>query len=84
MLEGNTNKTRWDWKKSIGPLKDRPGYPGTWGYQQTNGLGLMEFMYWAEDMNLSPSKSFLLLHSTYQTSNPLDFFRHLLVLAQRY
>ncbi|KAF2022959.1 glycoside hydrolase [Setomelanomma holmii] len=52
MLEGNTNDTYWDWKDSIGPLKDRPGFPGVWGYQQTHGLGLMEYLEWAEDMNL--------------------------------
>lgn len=52
MLEGNTNKTWWNWKNSIGPLKDRPGFPGVWEYQQTNGLGLVEYFEWAEDMNL--------------------------------
>ncbi|KAK4498903.1 hypothetical protein PRZ48_009413 [Zasmidium cellare] len=52
MLEGNTNATYWDWKDSIGPLKDRPGFPGVWNYQQTNGLGLVEYLEWAEDMDL--------------------------------
>lgn len=42
MLEGATNKTYWDWKDTIKPLRERPGYQGTWGYQQTHGLGLME------------------------------------------
>lgn len=54
MLEGSTLATRWDWKNSIGALKDRPGFPGVWGYQQTNGLGLMEYLYWAEDMGMVP------------------------------
>ncbi|KAL2019360.1 hypothetical protein VTK56DRAFT_9740 [Thermocarpiscus australiensis] len=52
MLEGNTNTSWWDWKQTIGPLKDRPGYSGVWGYPQTNGLGLMEYLELAEDMNL--------------------------------
>ncbi|KAJ4377464.1 hypothetical protein N0V83_000289 [Neocucurbitaria cava] len=52
MLEGLTNDTHWDWKNSLGPLKDRPGFQGVWGYQQTNGLGLMEYLEWAEDMGL--------------------------------
>jgi alpha-N-arabinofuranosidase len=56
MLEGYTNKTWWDWKETIGPLKDRPGYPNVWGYQQTNGLGLMEYLELAEDMNLEIGK----------------------------
>ena len=52
MLEGNTNATYWDWKDSIGPLKDRPGFPGVWNYRQTNGLGLVEYLEWAEDVDL--------------------------------
>ncbi|CAO2647333.1 Nn.00g082550.m01.CDS01 [Neocucurbitaria sp. VM-36] len=52
MLEGLTNDTHWDWKDSLGPLKDRPGFQGVWGYQQTHGLGLMEYLEWAEDMGL--------------------------------
>ncbi|KAJ4268982.1 hypothetical protein NW762_003053 [Fusarium torreyae] len=52
MLEGNTNKTWWDWKDSLGPLRNRPGFEGVWSYQQTHGLGLMEYLLWAEDMKL--------------------------------
>jgi alpha-N-arabinofuranosidase len=52
MLEGLTNDTHWDWKDSLGPLKDRPGFQGVWGYQQTHGLGMMEYLEWAEDMDL--------------------------------
>lgn len=56
MLEGNDNKSWWDWKDTLGPLKDRPGFSGVWGYQQTHGLGLMEYLEWAEDMDLEISK----------------------------
>lgn len=42
--EGDASHYRWQWNKTIGPLKDRPGRPGTWGYQNTDGLGLMEYM----------------------------------------
>lgn len=45
-LEGVSPQTRWDWKKTIGPLKDRPGRPGDWAYYNTDGLGLMEYLYW--------------------------------------
>jgi alpha-N-arabinofuranosidase len=51
MLEGLTNTTYWDWKDTLGPLKDRPGFQGVWGYQQTHGLGLMEYLNWAEDFD---------------------------------
>ncbi|KAJ4004051.1 hypothetical protein NW752_010871 [Fusarium irregulare] len=52
MLEGNTNKTYWDWKDTLGPLRNRPGFEGVWNYQQTHGLGILEYLQWAEDMNL--------------------------------
>ncbi|KAK2041857.1 alpha-L-arabinofuranosidase [Colletotrichum somersetense] len=52
MLEGLNNKTHWDWKDTLGPLKDRPGFQGVWGYQQTHGLGLVEYLEWAKDMDL--------------------------------
>ncbi|KAM3413554.1 hypothetical protein BST61_g11542 [Cercospora zeina] len=52
MLEGLTNDTYWDWKDTLGPLKDRPGFQGVWNYQQTHGLGMMEYLEWAEDMDL--------------------------------
>ncbi|KAK5634867.1 hypothetical protein RRF57_010580 [Xylaria bambusicola] len=52
MLEGLTNTSYWNWKDSIGPLKDRPGFSGVWDYQQTNGLGLLEYLEFAEDMGM--------------------------------
>ncbi|KAI0377580.1 glycoside hydrolase family 51 protein [Hypomontagnella monticulosa] len=52
MLEGLTNRSWWDWKDTLGPLKNRPGFSGVWGYQQTNGLGLMEYLEFAEDLGM--------------------------------
>ncbi|KAF2225623.1 glycoside hydrolase superfamily [Elsinoe ampelina] len=52
MLEGLENTTYWDWKDTLGPLKERPGFQGVWGYQQTHGLGMLEYLEWAEDMGL--------------------------------
>jgi alpha-L-arabinofuranosidase len=34
------------WNETIGPLKYRPGRPGTWGYGNTDGLELIEYMLW--------------------------------------
>lgn len=53
-LEGNSIATRFDWKKTLGPLPERPGHPGPWGYRSTDGMGLMEFLLWAEDMGAEP------------------------------
>ncbi|RPA78686.1 glycoside hydrolase [Ascobolus immersus RN42] len=53
-LEGISIDTRWQWKKNIGPLVDRPGRPGNWGYWNTDGLGYLEYLYWCEDMGIEP------------------------------
>ncbi|KAL8377635.1 hypothetical protein RB595_008364 [Gaeumannomyces hyphopodioides] len=52
MLEGPRNDSWWDWKDTLGPLKDRKGHPGPWGYETTMGLGLVEYLEWAEDMKM--------------------------------
>ena len=53
-LEGNTIAERFDWKKTIGPLENRPGHQAPWGYRSSDGMGLMEFLYWCEDLNMEP------------------------------
>ncbi|KAF8189373.1 glycoside hydrolase family 51 protein [Pholiota molesta] len=51
-LEGQTVATRWQWNNTVGPLVDRPGRVGDWGYTNTDGLGLMEYMNWCEDLGM--------------------------------
>lgn len=53
-LEGVSVDKRWKWWKTIGPLKDRPGRPGNWNYYNTDGLGLVEYLEWCEDMEIEP------------------------------
>ncbi|THV74748.1 putative vacuolar segregation protein [Aureobasidium pullulans] len=53
-LEGDDPPYLWYWNETIGPLKDRPGRPGTWGYQNTDGLGLIEYLHWCQDLELEP------------------------------
>lgn len=55
-LEGPNLANPWKWNETIGPLKDRPGRAGAWNYQTTDGLGLVEYLHWCDDMNLEPSK----------------------------
>lgn len=52
-LEGNTVATRWVWNETIGPVQNRPGHLGTWGYINTDALGLMEYLYWTQDMGIA-------------------------------
>ncbi|MFF7168284.1 LamG-like jellyroll fold domain-containing protein [Streptomyces pseudovenezuelae] len=54
-LEGNTLATRFDWKNTIGPVWERPGHmDDAWGYWSTDGLGLLEYLQWVEDMRAQP------------------------------
>jgi alpha-N-arabinofuranosidase len=53
-LEGVTLEDWYDWKKTIGPVVDRPGHQGPWGYWSTDGLGLLEFLEWCEDLKVEP------------------------------
>lgn len=53
-LEGNTFRERFEWKRTLGPLENRPGHQAPWGYRSTDGLGLLEYMHWIEDMNAKP------------------------------
>jgi len=53
-LEGGAIETRFDWKKTIGPLVDRPTHPTTWSYHSTDGMGLLEYLEWCEDLRMDP------------------------------
>jgi alpha-L-arabinofuranosidase len=53
-LEGNHIADRFDWKKTIGPWVDRPTHPSPWGYQSSDGMGLLEFLEWCEDLHMRP------------------------------
>ncbi len=53
-LEGDTVPTRFDWKKTIHDLADRPGHQGPWRYRSSDGLGLLEFLEWCEDIDVQP------------------------------
>jgi len=53
-LEGGDINSRFDWKKMIGPLVDRPTHPTTWSYHSTDGMGLLEFLEWCEDLRMQP------------------------------
>ena len=53
-LEGNTFHERFDWKRTIGDVNLRPGHQSPWGYWSTDGLGLLEFLTWIEDLGGEP------------------------------
>ncbi len=53
-LEGDTLKDWYNWKQTIGPLVDRPGHQAPWTYWSTDGMGLLEFLEWTEDLHIEP------------------------------
>jgi alpha-N-arabinofuranosidase len=53
-LEGSTIADRFQWKNTIGALAARPGHQGPWGYRSSDGLGLLEYLEWCEDLGIEP------------------------------
>ncbi|KAJ5698819.1 hypothetical protein N7462_000824 [Penicillium macrosclerotiorum] len=76
-LEGDTIDGRWKWNETIGPLKDRPGRATTWQYQETSGMGLVEYMEWCDDLNMEPILAVwagLALNGDVIAEEDLDFY----------
>ncbi len=53
-LEGDYINERFDWKKTIGDISQRPGHRSPWNYWSTDGFGLMEYLNWCEDLHMEP------------------------------
>jgi alpha-N-arabinofuranosidase len=53
-LEGDHIDERYQWKNTIGPLVDRATHPSPWGYRSSDGMGLLEYMEWCEDLKIEP------------------------------
>ncbi len=54
-LQGRTLETRFQWKKTLGKLADRPGHLNdSWKYRSSDGMGLLEFLCWCEDLKMEP------------------------------
>ena len=53
-LEGPLLTDAFPWKQTLGPLEQRPGHKGSWNYRASDGMGLLEFLQWCEDMAAEP------------------------------
>jgi len=53
-LEGDSINLRFPWKETLGALENRPGHPGCWRYRASDGMGLLEFLEWCEDLKMEP------------------------------
>ena len=54
-VEGMSRETAYEWKRTIGPLEQRPGHMNqNWGYPCTDGMGYHEYLQLAEDLGAEP------------------------------
>ncbi len=54
-LEGHNKNTYFNWKKTIGPVSERAGHVNdSWGYYSDDGLGMLEYLTWCEDLHMQP------------------------------
>jgi alpha-N-arabinofuranosidase len=53
-LEGDHISEHFDWKRTVGPWVDRPTHPSPWRYWSSDGMGLLEFLEWCEDLKMQP------------------------------
>ncbi len=73
-LEGDLFSTRYAWKKTLGGLESRPGHMGCWSYRSSDGMGLLEFLEWCEDLHMEPLLAVFagyVLKKDYLESGPL-------------
>lgn len=53
-VEGSSFANRFDFKITVGPWEQRPGHMSPWGYRSSDGLGLLEFLEWCEELKMEP------------------------------
>lgn len=54
-VEGMSRETAYEWKRTIGPVEERPGHMNAnWGYLCTDGMGYHEYLQLAEDLGAEP------------------------------
>ncbi|MCK9792435.1 carbohydrate binding domain-containing protein [Isoptericola sp. 4D.3] len=52
--DGQDRQRTYQWKETIGPVEERPANWNFWGYNQTYGLGYLEYLEFAEDLGAFP------------------------------
>jgi alpha-N-arabinofuranosidase len=54
VVEGGSVDTAFNWKDSVGPLEGREEQFGPWGYRETHGMGMYEYLQFCEDIGAAP------------------------------
>ena len=72
-MEGSGLRTRWQWKKSIGPRQQRSGhYNSIWRYWVTDGFGLTEMLRLTEAIGAAPLIAIYTGYSPWSNYVPLN------------
>ena len=53
-LEGDYFSSRFNWKREIGPVEQRPGHMGCWDYRSSGGFGLPQYLLWCQQLHAEP------------------------------
>ncbi len=54
VAHGDGLHNMYNWKETIGPLRDRKPQRNIWGYHQSRRMGYFEFFQFCEDMGMEP------------------------------
>ncbi|WP_261383021.1 alpha-L-arabinofuranosidase C-terminal domain-containing protein [Glutamicibacter halophytocola] len=52
--DGQDRQRTFQWKETIGAVEERPTNWNFWGYNQSYGIGYLEYLKWAEDLGATP------------------------------
>ncbi len=64
-IEGYSLDDSYNWRKTVGPMMDRPGHVNYWGYRDTDGFGFLGWLELAQRVGAEPlyCTSAALLHN---------------------
>jgi alpha-L-arabinofuranosidase len=54
VVEAGSIETAYDWKLTVGPVEQRSERWGPWNYRRTQGMGLLEYFQFCEDLGAEP------------------------------
>lgn len=54
VVEAGSIETAYDWKLTVGPVEQRAERWGPWNYRRTQGMGLLEYFQFCEDLGAEP------------------------------
>ncbi len=53
-VEGVSIGDSYDWRKTVGPMRSRPGHYNCWGYRNTDGFGYLQYLELCQTLKAVP------------------------------